>query len=82
MNDLAQAPSYRELVNLGLRCLAGPFAPDEQWMLRNVLADMARGGIEHRVVTEWHGTYVWRSAKGWMDSEVVEWRHRKGATAA
>ena len=41
--------------------MAGPYAPQERWMLENVCADMRRGEIDFVIVSgRYDGLEVWR----------------------
>lgn len=62
---------------IGMRCLAGPYARGEQWMIDRVLADLARGGIAHEVRLGVYfnapdQAFVWRAAEGWLTSDEAK----------
>ena len=52
----------------GLRPLAGPYTPGEDWMVQNVIGDMRRGGIDCALVEGKEGVEVWRMNSGWKDA--------------
>ena len=52
----SQAMTREQAIKLGYVSMTVPYLPNEQWMLENVLADMARGKIEAILIAN----EVWR----------------------
>ena len=67
MNTLAPITA-EDAVARGLRPLTRPCNSRDFWMLENVLADMARGGIPAAAVAVPEGVEVWRSNNGWHEA--------------
>jgi hypothetical protein len=52
-----------ELTKQGFSCLAGPFAPYEEYMVPGFVADAKRAGKDTAVSVESHGLYVWQRSR-------------------
>jgi hypothetical protein len=52
-----------ELAKQGYSCFAGPFAPHEQGMIPNFLADAERANKDTAISEEAHGLYVWQRSR-------------------
>ena len=52
-----------ELAKQGYSCFAGPFAPHEQGMIPNFLADAERANKETQISHTISGAWVWQRSK-------------------